>query len=101
MMKTRWMAVLAGMVLSGAAQAQAQAQATFSIRAMTPETALKAAQAALKSCRGAGYQVAVAVVDRMGVTQVMLRDRFAGALQFVGNLRARGGCTHYQHATIL
>ena len=25
-----------------------------------------------------GYQVAVAVVDRFGITQVMLRDRFAG-----------------------
>jgi len=73
----RWMVVLAAMILSGAAQAQAEA--TFSIRVMTPETALKAAQAALKSCRGAGYQIAVAVVDRMGVTQVMLRDRFAGA----------------------
>jgi uncharacterized protein GlcG (DUF336 family) len=36
------------------------------------------AQAALESCRDEGYQVAVAVVDRMGVTQVVLRDRFAG-----------------------
>lgn len=30
-------------------------------------------------CRKAGYQVAVAVVDRSGVLQVLLRDRFAGA----------------------
>ncbi|MBI4967396.1 MAG: heme-binding protein [Rhodospirillales bacterium] len=51
---------------------------TFALKLMTPETALKAAQAALKSCRDQGYQVAVAVVDRMGVAQVMLRDRFAG-----------------------
>jgi uncharacterized protein GlcG (DUF336 family) len=36
------------------------------------------AQAALDSCRDQGYQVAVAVVDRMGVAQVMLRDRYAG-----------------------
>ncbi len=52
--------------------------ATYSVKALTPETALKAAQAALKSCRDSGYQVTVAVVDRMGVVQVLLRDRFAG-----------------------
>lgn len=58
--------------------ASASAQATFTVRVLTPETALKAAQAALKKCRDAGYQAAVAVVDRMGVVQVLLRDRFAG-----------------------
>jgi uncharacterized protein GlcG (DUF336 family) len=56
----------------------AAADATFNVRVLTPETALKAAQAALKSCRDSGFQAAVAVVDRMGVLQVMLRDRFAG-----------------------
>ncbi|HZM35807.1 MAG TPA: heme-binding protein [Burkholderiales bacterium] len=54
------------------------ADATFAVRLLTPETAQKAAQAALAKCRSGGYQVAVAVVDRMGVVQVMLRDRFAG-----------------------
>lgn len=52
---------------------------TFQIKALTPETALAAAQAALQSCRDKGYQVGVAVVDRSGLTQVFLRDRFAGA----------------------
>jgi uncharacterized protein GlcG (DUF336 family) len=52
--------------------------ATFTTRQLTPETALKAAQAALAKCRADGYQVAVAVVDRAGLTQVLLRDRFAG-----------------------
>jgi uncharacterized protein GlcG (DUF336 family) len=56
----------------------AGAQATFTVRVLTPETALKAAQAALGHCRGRGYQATVAVVDRMGVVQVLLRDRFAG-----------------------
>ena len=56
----------------------AAAQATYSVRVLTPETALKAAQAALKKCREGGYQATVAVVDRMGVVQVLLRDRFAG-----------------------
>jgi uncharacterized protein GlcG (DUF336 family) len=61
----------------GSATAFAQG-ATHSVRVLTPEAATKAAQAALASCRQQGYQVAVAVVDRFGVAQVMLRDRFAG-----------------------
>lgn len=57
----------------------AQAQdATYSVRMMTPEAAQKAALATLAACRKAGYQVAVAVVDRAGLPLVMLRDRFAG-----------------------
>jgi len=47
-------------------------------RSLSPDTALEMAQAALENCRDEGYQVAVAVVDRMGVTQVVLRDRYAG-----------------------
>lgn len=61
------------------AVAPASAQdATFAIRSLTPETALKAAQAALKKCRDDGFQVAVAIVDRGGLVQVLLRDRYAG-----------------------
>ncbi|HJS36831.1 MAG TPA: heme-binding protein [Burkholderiales bacterium] len=56
----------------------AQAQGTHTIKLLTPDTALKAAQAALKKCRAGSFQVTVAVVDRMGVTQVLIRDRFAG-----------------------
>jgi len=54
-------------------------QGVFETRSMTPETALSAARAALEHCRKAGYQVSVAVVDRAGLPQVLLRDRFAGA----------------------
>jgi uncharacterized protein GlcG (DUF336 family) len=54
------------------------AETTFTVKILTPETALKAAQAALKKCRDSGFQATVAVVDRMGVVQVLLRDRFAG-----------------------
>jgi len=57
----------------------ASAEGTHSIKLLTPETALKAAQAALKKCRDSGFQATVAVVDRMGVVQVLLRDRYAGA----------------------
>jgi uncharacterized protein GlcG (DUF336 family) len=51
---------------------------TFTVKHLTPETALKAAQATLAACRAEGAQIAVAVVDRSGVAQVLLRDRFAG-----------------------
>ncbi len=54
-------------------------EATFQTRSLLPETALVAARAALESCRKQGFQVSVAVVDRAGLTQVLLRDRFAGA----------------------
>lgn len=57
----------------------AQDNATFTTTSLTPETALKAAQAALNHCREQGYQIAVAVVDRSGNVQVILRDRHAGA----------------------
>ncbi len=51
---------------------------TYAVRQMTPDTALKAVRGALEECRKRGYQVAVAVVDRAGVAQALLRDRFAG-----------------------
>ena len=52
---------------------------TFSVKLLTPEVAATAAQAAISQCRKAGYQVSVAIVDRFGVLQVFVRDRFAGA----------------------
>ncbi len=64
--------------LAASAGAQAQERGTYTLRQLTPETAAKAARAALEDCRKRGYQVAVAVVDRSGVAQAMLRDRFAG-----------------------
>lgn len=67
---------LLSLALAGSALAQ---DAVFQTRSLTPETALKAAQAALESCRKQGYQTAVAVTDRSGLLQVLLRDRFAGA----------------------
>jgi len=52
--------------------------ATMTFKSLTPDAALKVATAALEACRAEGFQVAVAVVDRAGVTQVLIRDRFAG-----------------------
>jgi uncharacterized protein GlcG (DUF336 family) len=48
-------------------------------KSLAPDVALEMAQASLDNCRAEGFQVTVAVVDRMGVVQVLLRDRFAGA----------------------
>lgn len=70
---------LALLVALASGSAVAAEPATISLKALTPETALKAAQAALAKCRADGFQVAVAVVDRSGLTQVVLRDRYAGA----------------------
>lgn len=58
--------------------ASAQAEATFSVKSLTPDMAVKVAQATLDACRTAGYQVAVAVVDKGGNAQAMIRDRYAG-----------------------
>jgi uncharacterized protein GlcG (DUF336 family) len=66
------------LMLTFATAAACAQGATYTVRSLTPETALKATLVALEDCRKRGYQVAVAVVDRAGVAQTMLRDRFAG-----------------------
>jgi uncharacterized protein GlcG (DUF336 family) len=66
------------LILLFALPARAQ-DALVSYKSLSPEVALDLARASLAACRERGYQVAVAVVDRFGVTQVLLRDRFAGA----------------------
>ena len=65
-------------VLLLAAPVRAQ-DALVTFKSLSPELALDLARAALADCQKRGFQVAVAVVDRFGVPQVMLRDRFAGA----------------------
>lgn len=68
--------IAAALGFAGSSPAQ---EAVFQTKSLTPETALAAAKAAMESCRKQGYQVAVAVVDRGGLVQVVLRDRYAGA----------------------
>ena len=70
--------VIAAVLAFGATTALADESATVTYKSLSPEVALEAAQAALKQCRADGFQVAVAVVDRFGQPQVMLRDRYAG-----------------------
>ena len=72
----RALALIASVLLTNYANAQ---DGIVTYKSLSPELALDLARAALGDCSERGYQVAVAVVDRFGVTQVMLRDRFAGA----------------------
>ncbi|MDH3673314.1 MAG: heme-binding protein [Gammaproteobacteria bacterium] len=69
--------IMLALTLAGVMPAAAE-QALIGFRVLSPETALELARASLADCRKRGYQVAVAVVDRFGVAQVVLRDRFAG-----------------------
>jgi uncharacterized protein GlcG (DUF336 family) len=75
---------LATVALAAAAMALPAAadEALVTVRQLTPEITQKAAQAALLHCRARGYSVGVAVVDRAGLPQVFLRDRFGGAHTF-------------------
>ena len=54
-------------------------EALSTFKALKPNVALELAQATLNACRKGGFQIAVAVTDRAGVTQVILRDQLAGA----------------------
>jgi uncharacterized protein GlcG (DUF336 family) len=76
-MKPSRLAAAIALVALGPALANAQ-DATVAHKSLSPDAALDLARAALSDCQKRGYQVAVAVVDRSGVPQVMLRDRFAG-----------------------
>jgi uncharacterized protein GlcG (DUF336 family) len=71
------MAALTMAFLGCASSSRAQ-EALVTYKTLSPEIALDLANAALTDCRQRGFQVAVAVVDRFGITQVVLRDRFAG-----------------------
>ncbi len=73
------MRIIAALTFAALTLLSARAQdALVTFKSMTPELALELAQATLAACRARGFQVAVAVTDRSGVTQVVLRDRFAG-----------------------
>jgi uncharacterized protein GlcG (DUF336 family) len=76
-MARTWAALLIATVLLAGPQARAQ-DALITFKVLSPELALELAHAALADCRKRGYQISVAVVDRFGVVQVLLRDRFAG-----------------------
>jgi uncharacterized protein GlcG (DUF336 family) len=71
--------LMAGLIVAVMAPASVRAEeALVAYKTLSPEIALDLANAAMADCRKRGYQVAVAVVDRFGASQIMLRDRFAG-----------------------
>ncbi|HMM90834.1 GlcG/HbpS family heme-binding protein [Bradyrhizobium sp.] len=71
--------LLAAAAISSLLASPAAAQETVvTYKSLSLELALDLARATLADCRNRGFQVSVAVVDRFGVTQVLLRDRFAG-----------------------
>lgn len=72
--------VLIALAMTATSTAQAQDDTAFvNFQTLKPEVALQMATAAMETCRDAGYQVGVTVVDRFGLPQVFIRDRFAGA----------------------
>lgn len=77
-MKLRKLIVALTIIYGLSSPTIAEVPALVTFRILAPETALQLAQAAMNACREKGAQIAVTVVDRMGVQQVMLRDRFAG-----------------------
>ena len=60
------------------AQAAVKSPVVHSFKTLSVESASAAAWGAIEECRKRGFSVAVAVVDRGGNIQALLRDRFAG-----------------------
>lgn len=73
-------AALGALVLSTPLSLQAaEGESLVTFKVMSPDLAIELAQATLEACREKDFQVAVAVVDRFGIVQVILRDQLAGA----------------------
>ncbi len=74
----RFVVILFLALASGSVMAQKAAPPVlFTIKRLSLDTAIKLAQTAIKTCRKAGVNVAVTVVDRSGHPQVVLRDTLA------------------------
>jgi uncharacterized protein GlcG (DUF336 family) len=71
-------AIAVAMALSTVAFAQEKSRDFVEVRQLSLELANEIAWNALKACRRQDSQIAVAVVDRGGRTQVLLRDALAG-----------------------
>jgi len=76
MLKKIGMIGLIAAALAGPAAAGEEPLVSFQV--LAPRLAVDLAQSVMKACNERGFQVAVAVVDRFGVPQALVRDRFAG-----------------------
>lgn len=80
-MKSKTILAVAAMIVAigGAQTARAQDSGPLvTSMSLSPEMAHKLAMNGIAACRKAGIQVTVAVVDRGGNLQALLRDQFAG-----------------------
>ncbi len=79
-MKRFVMAVAVATIGAAMALPAHAAEGVITYQSLSPDTAFDLARAALQQCRKDGYQVTVVVIDRFGITLVLLRDRFAGTV---------------------
>ena len=70
--------ILTALALAASPAAAQDDGAFVGFQVLKPEVALEMAEAAMLHCRNEGFQVGVTVVDRFGIPQVFIRDRFAG-----------------------
>lgn len=99
--------ILGAALTLAASTALAEDDGAFvTFKSLKPGVALEMAQAALDACREQGTQVGVTVVDRFGLPQVFLRDRFAGPHVYETSRRKawtavsfRGNTTDLAHET--
>jgi len=69
---------VACLVVATSIASAAESSTLYTYRTLSVDLASQAAWGAMKDCRNKGYSVAVAVVDRGGNLQALLRDQFAG-----------------------
>ena len=83
----------------GGGYAADNSPSTYTFKSLSVEAASKAAWGAIFECRKKGYSVAVAVVDRGGNTQALLRDRFAGPHTLETALRKAWTANSFRQST--
>ena len=72
-------ATFAALIVTCPTVAAAQDDALVQFQSLRPMLAMDLAVATMQACQAEGYQVGVSVVDRFGIEQVFIRDRYAGA----------------------